>query len=321
MKKFRFSFALVLLALILALVPAVLAQDETFGLSPADYTTWTSANAAMSSVTSMSYDFTATLDVEKLQDTNVSANLKGTGVLSTGASPMFQMDVTGTVTQNGADTPVSLGVRVVGDTLYFNDGTGWQGSKLSDLTQQVDKGLQSSGLPLNSSDLASGNLSGLTSSPEAMSAMSALSQLKPSDFLSLTRTDASGQADFTLALDVEKLLSSPALTPLIASGMSASSGSTGAAQPPTDAQLQQAKQTQAMVGAMFSSSKLTFDEYVDPNAMMVQRAVLDISIPLDVVSPGAVIKLNFDLNMSKFGEPVSVEAPADAKMMPSASGG
>lgn len=318
MKKFRLSFALMVLALILALVPAVLAQTETFGLSPEDFNTLTSANAALGTVSSLTYDFTATLDMEKLQDTNVSANLKGSGVLSTGDNPMFQLDVTGTATSNGTDTPVNLSVRVVGDTAYFNDGSGWQGGKLADLTQQVDQGLQSSGLPLSSSDLASGNLSGLSSSPEAMSVMTALSQLNPSDFLSLSRNDASGLADFTLALDLGKLLSSPALTPVIASGTSASTS--GAASQPTDAELKQAQQTQQMISAMFSSSKLTFDEFVDTSAPIVQRAVLDVNIPLDVVSPGAVIKMNFALNMSKFGQPVTVEAPTDVKMMPSTSG-
>jgi hypothetical protein len=322
MKKFRLSFALVVLALILALVPAVLAQDETFGLSTEDFNTWTSANAASVAADSLSYDFTATLDVAGIQGTNVSANLKGSGVLSGGDSPAFQLDVTGTVTQNGTDTPVNVGVRLVGDSIYFNigDGSGWQGAKLQDAMQAFGQGFVSgSGLPLNPSDIAKGDLSGLTSSPEAMSAMSALSQLKPSDFLSLTRADANGLAQFTLALNIEKLLSSPALTPLIAGGMS-SSGS-GTVSPPTDAQLQQAKQTQAMLGAMFTTSKITFDQYIDTGSSLVQRAVLDINIPLDnIMGPGAVVKLNFDINLSNYGESVTVEAPADAKMMPSSSG-
>jgi len=42
MKKFRLGFALVVLALVLAIVPAVLAQD-TLGASQADYDAWTAA--------------------------------------------------------------------------------------------------------------------------------------------------------------------------------------------------------------------------------------------------------------------------------------
>jgi len=326
MKKFRLSFALMVLALILALVPAVFAQDETFGLSTEDFNTWTSANAASVAADSLSYDFTATLDVAGIQSTNVSANLKGTGALSGGDNPAFQLDVTGTVTQNDTVTPVNLGVRLVGENIYFNlgDNSGWQGAKLQDAMQAFGQGFtQGSGLPLNPSDIAKGDLSGLTSSPAAMSALTALSQLNPADFLSLTRKDDAGLADFTLALNIEKLLSSPALTPLIASGMSAGSTSgTGAAAPsqPTDAELAQAKQTQTMLGAMFTTSKVTVDQYIDPATNMVQRTVLDINIPLDnIMGPGAVVKMNFDLNLSKYGEPVTVEVPADAKMMPSSS--
>jgi hypothetical protein len=84
-----------------------------------------------------------------------------------------------------------------------------------------------------------------------------------------------------------------------------------------------AEQSQAMVGmmaAMFSEATVTVDEYVDPDTSLIQRIVLAVNVPMPDMSgsgTSTTIALNFDLNLSGFGEPVSVEAPADAVMLPS----
>lgn len=325
MKKFRLSVALLVLALVLAIVPAVLAQD-TLGASQGDFDLWTSANAAFSTISTVSYDFTAKVAATGVGSSNVTADLTGTGAIDTNKDkPAFQLDVTGTVVQ-GTDTQnVNLGVRIVDGIIYYNDGTGWKGEKLDDVASSLSSGLGStSGLPVNPTDLQNGNLSSLESNPEAAAAMQALSQLKPSDFLSLVRTDNGGTAQFTLKVDVAKLLASPALTSLF-SGMAgamggASSGDTsGAATAPamSDAQMQQ---MQAMVGAMFSTATVTLDQYVDTASKMVQRTVLTVALPLDtMVGPGAAVNVSFDINLSKYNEPVTVTAPDGATMMDSTS--
>jgi hypothetical protein len=314
MKKFRLGFALVVLALVLAIVPAVLAQD-TLGASQADYDAWTAANASIADISTVSYDFTTKLGVTGMGDTNVSADLKGTGVIDT-ENEAFQLDVTGSVVQGTDTTPVNLGVRIVDGNIYYSTDGGetWQGSKLDDAMSSFGSGFaQGSGLPVNPTDLQNGDLSSLTSNPEAEAVMKALSELKPSDFLALTRTDSGSTAQFTLKLDVAKLLASPALAPMF-SGLAAM-GSSGDSSAPamTDAQMQQ---MQAMMGAMFSTATITVDQYVDTATSKLSRTTLDIGLPLDsMVGPGAAVNLNFDINLSKYDEAVSVEAPANAKMM------
>jgi len=320
MKKFRLGFALVVLALVLAIVPAVLAQD-TLGASQADFDAWTAANASIADISTVSYDFTTKLDVTGVGDSNVTADLKGTGVIDT-ENEAFQLDVTGNVVQGKDTTPVNLGIRIVDGNIYYSTDGGetWQGSKLEDAMSSFGSGFaQGSGLPINPTDLQNGDLSSLTSNPQAAAMMKALSELKPSDFLALNRTDSGSTAQFTLKLDVAKLLASPALGPMF-SGLAAmgSSGSTGASAPAmTDAQMQQ---MQAMMGAMFSTATVTVDQYVDTASNKLSRTNLVIGLPLDsMVGPGAAVNLNFDINLSKYDEAVSVEAPADAKMMDTTS--
>ena len=315
MKKFRLSFALLILALVLAVVPAVLAQDTTLGASQEDYDLWTSANADSAAISTVSYDFTAKLEVAGMGDSNITADLKGTGVIDANKdNPAFQLDVTGKVIQGTDSTPVNLGIRIVDGNIYYStDGTAWQGSKLDDAMSSFGSGFaQGSGLPINPTDLQNGDLSSITSNPQAEAAMKALSELKPEDFLSLTRADAGGLAQFTLKLDVAKLLASPALAPLF-SGLAAMGSSDSSAPAMTDAQMQQ---MQAMMGAMFSTATITVDQSVDTASNKIQNTVLAIALPLDtMVGPGAAVNLNFDINLSKYDEAVTVEAPANATMM------
>ncbi len=320
MNKFRLSFAFLLLALVLAVVPAALAQDETFGLSQSDYDQWQAAWSNLSGVDSLSYNFTASFSAAKVADTDVSANLTGSGMLSTSSdNPMFQLDVTGTVGDTNQMTDVTLGVRVVDGYVYYNDGSGWKGETLdaamSTATSMFDMGMASTGAAatVEPSQLQSGDLSGLAGMAGVGDAMSAFSDLNPADFISVVRSDADGQALFTLKFDLGKLLSSPALAPMLGGAMGGSSG--GAM---TDAQ---AQQMGAMVGAMFSTATINFDQYVDTSSSMLSRAMLDVNIPLDVISPGGAVTLNFDLSLSGINQPVSVEAPADATMMDATAGG
>ncbi len=311
MKKFRLSIALLVLALVLAIVPAVFAQD-TLGASQSDYDAWTAANASIADISTVSYDFTAKLEVAGLGDTNVSADLKGSGVIDANEdNPAFQLDVTGSVVSGKDTTPVNVGLRIVDGMIYASDDGGetWNGSKLDDAMSSFGEGfVQGSGLPVDPTDLENGDLSSLTSNPEAAAAMKALSELKPSNFLSLVRADDAGVAQFTLKLDVAKLLADPALMPLFA-GMAGSSGSDATA---TDAQM---KQMQAMMGAMFSTATIAVDQYVDPASSQIQRTTLTVAVPLDaMMGPGAAVNITFDVNLSNYDEAVTVEAPANATM-------
>jgi hypothetical protein len=151
---------------------------------------------------------------------------------------------------------------------------------------------------------------------EGMSeAMTALSQLEPSEFISMSRADSDGLAQFTIDFSIGDLLASPSLAPLFMMGMSGGAGVEG-----VEMDEEQMAAMASMFAAMFSEATVTFDEYVDPATSLVQRAVLDINLPLpDMTGSGqtTTIALNFDLNLSGFDEPVTVEAPADAVMQES----
>ncbi len=317
MNKFRLNFVFVLLALVLAVVPAALAQDETFGLSQSDYDQWQAGVTNLSSVDTLSYDFTASFAAAKVADTDVSANLVGSGVLSTdSANPMFQLDVTGSVGDTNQMTDVTLGVRVVDGNLYYNDGSGWKGqtlaSAMSTATSMIGAGAASTGAEIDPAQIESGDLSGLAGMAGMGDAMSAFSDLNPADFVSVVRSDMDGQALFSLKVDLGKLLSSPALAPILGGALGGSSGAEM-----TDAQ---AQQMGAMVGAMFSTATINVDQYVDTSSSLLSRMALDVNIPLDVVSPGGLVSVNFDLSLSGINQPISVEAPADAVMMDATAG-
>jgi len=305
MKKFHLSIVLVVLALVLAIVPAIFAQDDTLGASQGDYDLWTSANANMATIKTASYTFTATLEASGMGDSSGSLNVTGTGVLSTDqTNPELQLDVTGTSVQGDKTEPLNASLRIVDGVLYSNDGSGWTGRPLSDLMSQM--GGMAGGA-------AGGDLSSLSGTKGMSDAMTALQGLKPSEFLKLTRTDESGQAHFSLNIDIAKLLASPSLAPVFGSVMGMFGGSSGASAPAmTTAQMQQA---QAMIGGMFSTATISLDQYVDPASSMVARDVLAIKVPLDaMIGPGAAINVNFDISLSNYNEPISVEAPADAVM-------
>lgn len=312
MKKFRFGALLVVLALVLATVSAAFAQTDTLGASQEDFDLWTSANETSGMFKTVAIDFTAAFEVAGIQNSNVNANLTGTGVISSDQeNPQLSLDITGSVVQGDTTTPVNVGLRIVDGNIYYNDGTsGWKYRTLADAMSGI--GSQLGGMTGASGDSSSaGGLGSLMGMQGMGEAMTALEGLKPSDFLSLIRTDDGGQAHFALNVDIAKLLTSPSLAPVFGSLMTMGSASSGSDAPAmTDAQMQQ---MQAMIGGMFSTATISFDEYVDPSTKLVNRAVVDISIPLDaMVAPGAAIKLNFDLNLSNYDAPISVEAPADA---------
>ena len=322
MKKFRFSVLLLVLALLIASVSVVLAQD-TLGASQDDYNLWTTANANFATVNTLTYNFTATLNVTGMSDPtdNVSANLTGSGVLDKTdmQNPSFQLDVTGSATQGGTSTPVTAGVRITGGNVYFtSDGTNWQGEALSDISSSMSSMFgQGFGAATGSAEATPPSLSSISSNPEAMQMMQALSQIKPSDFLTLTRADNNGLADFTLNIDIAKLLSSPAFTSAMNTAMSSAS-SEGAAS--TD--VAQAQQYLGMAQMLFSTAKITLDQYVDPSSQLVQRTVLDVNVPLDsLMGPGAGVKANFDISLSNYNQPVTVQVPANVTMTSGSSSG
>lgn len=299
----KLSVALLLLALVLAVVPAALAQD-TLGASQADFDAWVAANEASFSASSMSLDFSLTAGVTGMADEggDVSVAITGSGVvIADQENPGLQLDVTGSATSSGEETPITFGVRVVDGMVYVSqDGKSWESMTLEEASSQLGGLASSEGLPVDPSALASGDMSSMG---DLSGMMSGLEDMKASDFLSLTRDGDT----YTLSLDISALISSPAIAPLVAGSMGGSSDTEM-----TDAQVQQMA---AMMGAMFSEATVDLTQKV-ADGMMTSTA-LDVSIPLDIVAPGAGVTLNFALNLSGFGDSYSIEAPAGATPMSS----
>jgi hypothetical protein len=305
MKKFRLSFALLMMALVLAVVPAAFAQDSTFGASQEDYDLWTSVNASLAS-TVASMDFTATVSVTGLgEGSDMNAEITGTGALdlSDMANPKLWLDLSGSATSEGETETMSANLRIVDGFIYTNSGDGWEMSPLEDqLSSLTDElgGMTGMG-EIDPSDLSTDGAMG--------DAAAALSQFDLPQYVSLTRNGD----QFTLAFDIGGFIASPEISGMVL-GLSGMAGDTSEM---SDEQMQMMGQQIAM---LFADSSVTFDEYIDADAGQLNRAVLDISIPLDgMLGPGAGLAVNFDLNLSNHGEPVTVEVPEGAVLVEAGS--
>lgn len=300
----KLSIVLLLLALVLAVVPSALAQD-TLNADKAVYDALVAAYDATGSVSSFSFDFSLAAGVTGMSEDeggDVSATLTGSGIIiADEENPGLQLDVTGSASSGGEEQPLTFGIRVVDGMVYMTqDGESWQSMTLDEASSMLGGIASSSGLPVDPSML-SGDMSSMGDMGDMMAGFE---DMQASDFVTLTNPEDNV---YVLDLSFSDLFTSPAVAPLIAGAMGGSSG-----QEMTEAQMQQMA---AMVGAMFSTATATLTQTVESG--MVNSIVLDVSIPLDIVSPGAGVTLNFAINMSGFDDSYTIEAPEGATAMSS----
>ena len=299
MKNFRSIIILMLLALVLAAVPAAFAQDSTFGVSEEDFALLTAANENLAS-TSASLNFTLSVVGTGIGENggDTTVDVTGTGAFDTTdpQNPLLWLDVNGTFDSD----PVTLSLRIVDGKVYSNSGDGWTVEELKDVASDITGDLSDMG---DMSDVDPSSLS-------PASAMSALAGFEK--YINLTRTDEDGLAKFALSIDIPGLLSSPEIGGLLA-GLTGMGGADS-----SDAQTAQMAQ---MMSMLFADATFTFEEHIDAAAETVNAAVLDINIPLEAIAgtPGAGIVVRLDANLSNFGEPVTVEAPEGAVAAPADS--
>jgi hypothetical protein len=278
MKRVRLILLFGVLALIVALVPAAAAQDQTFGLTQEEFDALTTANA--NSTMASSYDYAFTMGLSSAADGDVMA-LTGSGAISDG----FSMDVTGTLGPAGESMPIAMGLIVVDDSLYVSlDGTSWYGATGEELAQQFG-----TMLPVSPDDVASGDLSAL-----GMGDMSSLQNLDPADFISITAAADGSTTDYTLTVDLAAVLNNPDMQMLM--GMAMMSAGTGdMAAMPTAADLE--------------GATLTITQTVDTAAELVQQTVIKAVIPAE----GDTATLTFDISLSNYGDAAAVTAPASSQ--------
>lgn len=77
-----------------------------------------------------------------------------------------------------------------------------------------------------------------------------------------------------------------------------------------------------MFAMMLSGSRFTIDQYINQSTNLVERTVLDIYVDLAMMMGGmgsagsagsSAISLNFDINLSNYNQPVSVEQPTNTQ--------
>ncbi|MBL8147500.1 MAG: hypothetical protein JNL34_14055 [Anaerolineae bacterium] len=311
MNRLRILLLLGVLALIVALVPAASAQDETFGLTQDEYNALTTANANTASSTSYDYSFDLTLDAAS---TGSSANvaIQGSGSVSDG----FSLTATGSVKSDGATSPVAFGIIFSGDTLYISTdgGTTWYAGTGEELAQMFG-GM----LPVDPAALATGDLSELEGQMGDMTGMmSGLENLDPSQFISITAAPDGDTTVYTMTLDVGTLLSTPEMSSMLGMAMAGSSSAPGMPTPSPE----EAAMMGQMIGGMFSTATATVTQTVDTAAEVVDSTVVTVSIPLDAMgTAGDGVTLTFDLSLSNYGAGAPVVAPENTLPLSQLLGG
>ena len=278
MNRLRLIVLFGVLALIVALVPAAAAQDQTFGLTQEEFQALTTANA--NSTMAASYDYAFTMGLSSMTDGDVMA-LTGSGAISDG----FSMDLTGTLGPAGESMPVAMGLIVVDDSLYVSlDGTTWYGATGDELVQQFG-----TMLPVSPDDVAGGDLSAL-----GLGDMSSLENLNPADFISITAAPDGSTTVYTLTVDLAAVLTNPDMQMLL--GMAMMSAGTG-------------DMTEMPTAADLEGATLTITQTVDTAAELVQQTAIKAVIPAE----GDTATLTFDISLSNYGDAAAVTAPANSQ--------
>lgn len=313
MKQLR--FLLVLVALLCLALPAF-AQEE-LGLSAADSALLNTAVSNSTTASSLSYEFTATLNIAGMgSGSDMSADLTGSGAIDT-ENGVFTMVVDGSIVSSGETIPAAVEVRAIDNVIYVNIGGQWMSLTQEDLTSLSS--MAGSSLPVDPSALSSGDMSGMAGMGDLMSS---LSSLDPASFITMSRLDdADGNAHFQTAISLSTLFSTPAFGQLFTMAMSMNS-STGAAAQPTMSP-DQAQMMAQMMGAMFTDAVVTYDQWVSTETQQVTAGELNVQVPLAGITgqADAAIGLNFHVDLSGYGDAVTTEAPADAVPFSQAMGG
>ncbi|MDZ4764853.1 MAG: hypothetical protein SGI73_09900 [Chloroflexota bacterium] len=313
MKLFRLLALCSIIALFAFVVPASMAQDQTFGLSDSDFALFTDANATSSAFDTLSYSFTLDLTASGLAESDVNVTLIGSGVLGEqDGDTLFSLDVSGDIGDGTQTMTVDFEARIVDGMIYVNlgDDSGWQGGSLEEIVGQV--GSMMGGMTgIDPSTMLEGDSSAMTdmmAQPGVMEAVMGISAMDPADFIAISSANADGLTQFTIDLNIADLLSAPEMGAILGMAMAGQTGDDSATM--SDAQMQQMG---AMMGMLFSDLVLKFDQYVNSSSL-VERSVMTLDFPVPAMLTGgteANLNMVFDIGLSNYNEPITVEAPAE----------
>lgn len=288
-----------------ALAISIPAFSQGSTLNEDDTTLLNNALMSTAAASSFSYDFALALDAD-VSGAGAVANIVGNGVVFTDANnPSFSLAVSGSVEANGEETPVDLELRFVDSMVYVLAEGEWHGITAEDFASNFTQGFSSgAGISVDPEEVASGDISDLAEIPGFSQAMAGLSALDPETFIFQSRLDdMDGSAHFSTELSLSDLFGQPAFLQLFTS---ATTGDTSLQQM-SDAELQQLG---TMMSQMFGNASITFDQFVDTSTNYLDRAVVDVNLPLPAaMGLQGTILFNFDVALASFDEAEAVVAP------------
>jgi hypothetical protein len=287
--------------LLLVAVAPLLAQDETYGLSASDYTLLNEANTALGAVTTLQFDYSASMAISGIPNASGTLNLEGSGALIGGDNPSMELTFDGQTDVGGLPVPLNAEMRIVDGILYVNVSdpttgqlTGWRGQSLEEL-----------------GGVAAVPAAETTLTPELLTL--ALAVLQPEQFVFMRREldeTAAGHeaAHFIIEVDVDGMFNAPFMEDFIAGMME--TALPGVPDTPTASEL----------ASLLEGSTFQMEEWVGLDDRLVHRTRFDLVLnihPRALGVPGgdAVLAFNFDITLDQFDETVTIVAPEDAVML------
>ncbi len=319
MKHARLTLSMLILALLLMLVPASLAQDSggssTYGLTAEEYAALAAANQATAAATSAQFAFKLNFAVEGATN---SLQLEGNGLYAKATdNPLFQLAVKGTRVSNTGVAPVDFELRLTNHILYYRNASSnngqWRGQNFAELVSGVQRSNPS--LPVDLSALIQGDLSGLQ--PLLKGFQAQVPNLNVATYMKMARRDN----HYGALLDLGGLIADKEVRNLLIAvaqqGQSSSSSANG--------QMNEGQMANAavLVALMLKNSRLTVDEWITDNK--ISRSVVTMTLNVDPKQVGAngsltKVGFRFDLDLSGFDGTYTVDVPADAVMAPVTGG-
>lgn len=323
MNKFTRLGVLVLLLLV-AVFPAA-AQDNTFGLSAADFETFTQANA--DSFTQTQYNFT--YDVEMTLNgagfpIDVALNGSGTVDIDGGA---VSLSINGTANAAGQQTTIEGELRVIDTMLYFRatdpdsgEDTGWLSLDVSELDLDA---LGADDMQFTESDwdaFFDGFAQGAEIPRDQLNEdaffemLDALGQIDPQSFITIAPGKVEGGSLFTTSIRIADLFDAEAIEEVTRQFLIFANFDPD----PSDAII---AAFNAVAASAFEDTSITLAQAVDGATGLITSTTftLDSTIdPSDFDSPGGLISTFFSLDIQVFdyGDPAPVVAPAGAVEIP-----
>ncbi len=329
---------MLLLIVMMAFGGVVHAQENTYGLDDAD---WKLLNGQFASdkLLKMIGGFQMAYKVALKGSTtgdnpqNFDVKVDGTGGLGLdmaamqsggGSDPsamlgalLFSNVINGDINGGGQAMKGTLELRVVGGNLYFNlgamSGNKWQFVKLGDLAANLSKMGSGSGNPLSAATGAASDPAVAEGLGKALQAEGVIT----AEAVDGPEIDGVATRQITFKLNVEKLITDPNFAPVIKEIAKSQGGAGGAA--PSDEVIAAASK---LLAQAFKDSNLSIYWQIGKEDGVARGFGIDVAVKVDEATAAMLntkgtfdISFNFNVEVSKLGTPIKVEAPADATEM------